>query len=65
MSKVAGADQKELGNQYFAERKYDLAISSYTDAIVRILRLLKLWCIYSRSPTCFSGCQLAGSCVLR
>ncbi|KAL5481325.1 hypothetical protein EMCRGX_G021461 [Ephydatia muelleri] len=34
MSKVAGAEQKELGNQYFTEQKYDLAISSYTDAIV-------------------------------
>ncbi|KAL5481321.1 hypothetical protein EMCRGX_G021457, partial [Ephydatia muelleri] len=33
MSKVAGAEQKELGNQYFTEQKYDLAISSYTDAI--------------------------------
>lgn len=33
MSKVAGAQYKERGNQYFAERKYDLAISSYTDAI--------------------------------
>ena len=37
MSKVAGAEQKELGNQYFTEQKYDLAISSYTDAIVRNL----------------------------
>ena len=32
--KASGAQQKERGNQLFAQRKYEQALACYTEAIV-------------------------------